>query len=82
MAQTIDSAEAERAARVASIESMNKQNLEEGGLELSDGEKALIMNASSLTASPQEIMAAMKLAAKKEKMIESPEREEEEPEAT
>lgn len=39
------------------------------GLELSESEKALIIKASSLTASPQEIMAAMKLAAKKDKTI-------------
>ncbi len=47
----------------------NKANDEE--LELSESEKALIMKASSLTASPQEIMAAMKLAAKKDKTIQS-----------
>jgi len=41
------------------------------GLELSESEKDLIIKASSLTASPQEIMAAMKLAAKKDKTIQS-----------
>jgi hypothetical protein len=55
----------------ASMEDLINQNrntnLED--LELSDSEKALIIKASSLTASPQEIMAAMKLAAKKEKTI-------------
>jgi hypothetical protein len=46
------------------------------GLALSASEKDLIIKASSLTASPQEIMAAMKLAAEKEKSIQSPDKAE------
>ncbi len=42
------------------------------GLMLSEQEKKLIQAASSLTASPEDIMAAMHLAIKKEKSIESP----------
>lgn len=79
MAQIADPIVAE-ADVVASVKNIDEQNREESSLELSDSEKALIMKASSLTASPQEIMDAMKLAAKKEKTIQPQDKKEEEDE--
>ncbi len=48
-------------------------------LELSENEKALIKAASSLTASPEDILTAMQLAAQKGKDVHS-EEEDQEPE--
>ncbi len=54
---------------------VEEESIDTEGFELSESEKALIIKASSLTASPEEIMAAMKLAAKKEKTIQSQDKE-------
>ena len=68
--QLTDSANNETAKANESVNGAENKKGDDG-LELSDSEKALIMKASSLTASPQEIMAAMKLAAKKDKTLNS-----------
>ncbi len=54
---------------------LNQPDMSHENLELSDSEKVLIMKASSLAASPEEIIAAMKLAAQKEKTIQSHEQD-------
>jgi hypothetical protein len=74
--QSVNSGETST-ADISPILSTNEQNLNEEGLELSESEKVLIMKASSLTASPEEIMAAMKLAAKKDKTTQSHDEDEE-----
>ncbi len=51
------------------LEKKQESKAVDDSLELSESEKALIIKASSLTASPDEIMAAMKLAARKDKII-------------